>query len=57
MLEEKINEMETERFENLPKLFISQTEKMMDEFTGSVKKLRGLFKIPKTNIQTRSLHQ
>ena len=42
-LEEKINEMEIEGFESIPKLFISQTEKMMDEFTGSVKELRGLF--------------
>ena len=59
-LEEKINEMEIEckeGFENLPKLFISPTEKFMDEFTGSVKELRGLFKIPKANIQTGSLHQ
>ena len=30
---------------------------MMDKFNGSVKELRGLFKIPKTNIQTESLHQ
>ena len=29
----------------------------MDEYTGSVKELRGLFKISKTNIQTGSLHQ
>ena len=49
--------MEIEGFESLPKLFISQTEKMMDEFTGSVKELRGLFKISKSNIQTGSLHQ
>ena len=54
LLEEKINEMEIEGFENLPKLFVSQTEKMMDKFNGSVKELRGLFKIPKTNIQTGS---
>ena len=57
MLEEKSNEMEIEGFENLPKLFISQTEKMMDEYTGSVKELRGLFKIPKTNNPTGNLHQ
>ena len=49
--------MEIEGCENLPKLFISPTEKMMDEYTGSVKELRGLFKIPKTNTQTGSLHQ
>ena len=30
---------------------------MMDEFTGSVKELRGLFKILKANIPTGSLHQ
>ena len=48
--------MEIEGFDNLPKLFSSQTEKMMDEFDGSIKELRGLFKIPKTNIQTGSLH-
>ena len=35
-LEEKINEMEIEGFENLPKLFVSPTEKFMDEYTGSV---------------------
>ena len=45
---------EIEGFENLPKLFVTQTEKMMDKFNGSVKELRGLFKIPKTNIQTGS---
>ena len=56
-MEEKTNEMEIEEVENLPKLFISPTEKMMDEFTGSVKELRGLFKIPKSNIPTGSLHQ
>ena len=43
--------------ENLPKLFISPTEKMMDEFDGSVKELRVLFKIQKISIQTGSLHQ
>ena len=57
MVEEKTNEMDIEEAENLPKLFISPTEKMMDEFTGSVKELRGLFKIPKSNNPTGSLHQ
>ena len=56
-LEEKINEMEIECGENILKLFISPTEKFMDEFTGSVKELRGLFKIPKTNTPAGSLHQ
>ena len=56
-MEEKTNEMEIEEAENLPKLFISPTEKMMDKFTGSVKELRGLFKIPKSNNPTGSLHQ
>ena len=59
-LEEKINEMDiqcAEGFENLPKLFISQTEKFMDDYTGAVKELRGLFKIPKANSQVGNLHQ
>ena len=49
--------MEIKGFENLPKLFISQTEKMMDEFIGSVKELRGLFKIPKSMFKLKNLHQ
>ena len=49
--------MEIEGFENFPKLFVLQTEKMVDEFTGSVKELRGLFKIPKSNNPNGSLHQ
>ena len=49
--------MDIEGGDNLPKLFISPIEKIMDEFNSSVKELRGLFKIPKTNIQTGSLHQ
>ena len=55
VLEEKINEMEIEGFENLPKLFILPTEKMMDEYTGSVKELRGLFKIPKNQYSNWKL--
>ena len=51
------NEMDIDGFENLPKLFIKPTEKLMDEFTGSVKSCRGLFKIPKTNVPTGNLHQ
>ena len=47
MLEGKINEMEIEGSVNIQKLFISPVEKFTDEFTGSVKELRGLFKIPK----------
>jgi len=56
-MELKSNEMDIEEAKNLPKLFISPTEKMMDEFTGSVKELRGLFKIPKSNTPPGSLHQ
>ena len=48
--------MEIKGFENLPKLFDSQTEKM-DEFAGSVEELRGLFKIPESNVPTGSLHE
>ena len=51
------NEIDIDGFENLPKLFIKPTEKLMDEFTGSVKSCRGLFKIPKTNVPTGNLHQ
>ena len=36
-LEEKINEMNIEGGKNIQKLFISPVEKMMDEYTGSVK--------------------
>ena len=56
-LEEKINEMEIEGLENFPKLFRPQPEKKMVEFNGSVKELRGSFKITKTNIQPRSLNR
>ena len=42
--------MEIEGFEDLPKLFISPIEKLMDEFKGSVKEFRGLFKVPRENI-------
>ena len=57
ILEERINEMEIEGSENIQKLFISPVEKFVDEFTGSVKELRCLFKIPRTNTQTGNLHQ
>ena len=35
--------------EDLPKLFISPAEKFMDEFNGSSKDLKGLFKVPTEN--------
>ena len=52
--------MEIEGFEDLPMVFISPIEKLMDEFKGSVKEFRGLFKIPKENISlisANTLHQ
>ena len=54
---EKPKEMDIDGFENLPKIFITPIEKLMDEFTGSVKEFRGLLKIPETNIPTGNLHQ
>ena len=51
--------MEVEGFEDLPMVFISPIEKLMDEFKGSVKDFRGLFKIPKENtllISENTLH-
>ena len=53
-MEEKINELEIEGFENLPKLFILTTEKRMDEYIGSVKESNGLFKIPKPILNTEA---
>ena len=38
-------------------IFISPTEKFTDEFTDSVKELKGLFKVPKSNTPAESLHQ
>ena len=52
--------MDIEGFEDLPKLFISPIEQLMNEFKGSVKEFRGLFKIPKENIllvSANTLHQ
>ena len=43
-IEERKEHMEIEGFEDLPKLFISPIEKLMDEFKGSVKEFRGLLK-------------
>ena len=37
LMEERKEEMEIDDFEDLPKLFISPIEKLMDEFKGSVK--------------------
>ena len=48
--------MEVEGLEDLPKLFISPIEKLMDEFKGSVKEFRGLFKISRENIALVSLN-
>ena len=45
--EEQKEEMEIEGSEDLPMVFISPIEKLMDEFKGSVKDFGGLFKIPK----------
>ena len=42
-------EMEVEGFEDLPKLFISPIEQLMDEFKGLGKEFPGLFKIPREN--------
>ena len=49
--------MEIEEFKGLPKLFITPIEILLDEFTGSVKEFKGLFKIPKTNVPAGSSHQ
>ena len=52
--------MEIDGFEDLPKLFISPIEKLMDEFNGSVKEFRGLFKVPRENtnlLSINTLHQ
>ena len=46
-MEERKEEMEVDGFKDLPKLFISPIEKLMDEFKGLVKEFRGLFKVPK----------
>ena len=57
---ERKEEMEIDGFEDLPKLFISPIEKLMDEFKGSVKEFRGLFKVPKENtslVSINTLHQ
>ena len=57
---ERKEEMEIDGFEDLPKLFISPIEKSMDEFKGSVKEFRGLFKVPKENttlVSINTLHQ
>ena len=50
---ERKEEMDIEGFEDLPKLFISPIEKLMDEF-------KGLFKIPRENtslVSANTLHQ
>ena len=56
VMEERKEDMEVEGLEDLPKLFISPIEKLMDEFKGSVKEFRGLFKIPRENIALVSLN-
>ena len=56
--QEKKNEtMDVVDTEDLPRLFISPAEKFMDEFNGSSKDLRGLFKIPTENKFEVNLHQ
>ena len=55
--QEKKNEtMDVVDTEDLPRLFISPAEKFMDEFNGSRKDLRGLFKIPTENKFEVNLH-
>ena len=54
--------MEIEGIEDLPVLFISAVENLMDEFEGLVKDFRGLFKIPslrenKKLVSAKTLHQ
>ena len=49
--------MEIVGFEELPKLFVSPIENLTDEFTGTVKDFRGLYKVPKENIPFGNLHQ
>ena len=58
VIEEKIAEqMEIEECEFLQNLFMSPAEKIMMEFDGSSKDLRGLFRTPKENNAIGSLHQ
>ena len=57
---ERKEEMDIEGFEDLQKLFISPIAKLMDEFKGSVKEFRGLFKVPRENVSlvlANTLHQ
>ena len=42
--------MDIEGFKDLPKLFISPIEQVMDAFKGLVKEFLGLFKISEENI-------
>ena len=42
--------MDVDGFEDLLNFFIILIEKLMDEFKGSVKNFRGLFKVPQTFI-------
>ena len=55
-MEGRKEDMEVDGFEDLPRLFISPIEKLMDEFKGLVKEFRGLFKVPKENIALVSLN-
>ena len=52
----KNEEMEIVVFEDLPKLFVSPIEKSMDGFRGTIKDLRGLFKVPRENTQIGNFH-
>ena len=57
-IEQKKNEeMDVVGFEDLPKLFVSPIENFLNEFQGTVKDLRGLFKVPRENIPFGNLHQ
>ena len=44
-------------FEDLSKSCISPIEKLMDEFDGTVKDFRGLFKVQKINFPFANIHQ
>ena len=42
--------MKTGDFDDLPKLFLSPTEKFMDDFVGIATELRGLFKVHASKV-------
>ena len=55
--EKRGDAMEVGEIEDLPKLFISPAEKIIDEFNGNSKDLKGRFKIPVENKFEVNLHQ